>query len=239
MSVTESVGGEGKPAKPSGTTWGDLIKACTTPVRNGVWAIVEPWWEKKIEAKAESLAVRRKVVEALIRFRISDFARFRDLDADKAEGLAVKVIALIRPTILADAAFDATSTESLSSIELEILINAVPMVSWIQLACLYQMGEFNHKRYISCYYNDGNSVHSGSNVIVKIQDSFPFFRRMIELSRAGEQRSSLSVQVGKALRIYTSRNELPEVLYAITDSPATWGTPLTMYDMKIANGWKP
>jgi hypothetical protein len=200
-------------------------------------ALVGPWWDSLVQAKAGDAANRLKLLEAIVRFRISDFARLCSVDADRAAGLVVKVADRLRPEVKSNPELDLTSELFLRMVEHEIQIHAVSLTAWIQQACLCDLGNFNPKKYIVVEFTDerGNNTH-GTTAICSLNSSFPF-SKILTLTNSME--AKLSGDSIVSLRDYCSRLTLPEVTYNIADSMPVFGMTDRTRSRILAKGWKP
>jgi hypothetical protein len=177
-------------------------------------ALVRPWWEKLVEKKAESAAVRAKMLEAIVAFRVADYQRKgRVSDPDRERGLTLRVVELLRPSLLSDARIDLCSPAALTAIEQEIELNAVALTAWVELACLVETGAFDPHHNITVNFKDdrGNQSH-GMTFIAGLQDAYPFTHI---LAMEGFTRGTVSGTAVSLLGKYCARLILPETMFQI------------------------
>lgn len=200
-------------------------------------ALTGPWWDRLVEKKAEDAAVRLKLLEAVVRFRVSDFARLRSIDSDKSVGIAKRVVDRLKPLLQNSPQLDVTSDEFLKQVENEIQFCGVPTSAWIELACLAESKLFDPQMHIAVEYVEdrGGSSH-GSTAIFTFGDVFPFWRRVLVLD--GPQSAKLSPEATAGLTEFVGRVELPEAKYefrgGMLHPAAQLESPLT-----LRKGWKP
>lgn len=202
-----------------------------------IGAFFGPWWEKNIEAKAADIAVRRKVLEAIVYFRMRDFAKLCSVDQDRAAGIASKIVDLFKSRIDKEKELDLTTEAFLQTIENEIHIQAVPITPWVQLACLCEIGNFNPKKFIAVEFTDDQGgVSHCATAITSLGSSFPF---SILLMVTSSENARLSPAAIDAVRDYCSRRTLPETKYDLLDSipPYGWSPQANVHT--LARAWKP
>lgn len=201
-------------------------------------AAAGPWWEKLVEAKAEDRAVRRMVLEAVVRIRLSDFAKSSPRDPDQLTGLAIKIVDHLKAQLNNEHANSLESDAFLRRVESEIHFHGTRELAWVQLACLYDVGTFGHGKFITvhCADNEGSESHGGC-VVTSLQSDFPFFRMFIP---ATSNLLRLSPEAVKALRDYCSRTSLPDVKYDLHDYMGVSPDRVALADQRtLPAGWKP
>ena len=201
-------------------------------------AAAGPWWEKLVEAKAQDRAVRHKFLEAVVRFRLSDFAKTSPRDPDQLTGLAIKIIDQLKSQLNSEKAGDLESDAFLRRVESEIHFQATGLLAWVQLTCLHDVGTFDHRKFITvhCADNSGSVSHGGS-LVTSLQSSFPFLRLFIP---AHSSLLRLSPEAVNALRAYCSRTSLPEATYDVHDSMNASPDRIALADQRtLPCGWTP
>jgi len=198
-----------------------------------------PLWERFVVTRADEQAVRRKILESMIRFRLSDFSHKCALDPDRAEGIAVKLINRLRCKA-DDKEISITSFDILKIIENEIQVEAVPTTIWVQLACLYEYGEFNPRQYLVVEFTQDNGTQfHGSTVIASMQPNFPFLHRMIEIPAGNSERARLSQEASQLLRCYCSTHTIMRTRYTCMDSLPVSGVMVWSNPNILKENWKP
>jgi hypothetical protein len=162
------------------------------------------------------------------------------MDPDKATGIATRVVDQFKKRFADDVPIDITSPDTLKLIEHEIQVHAVQRAAWVELACLYTLGEFNPKSYLSVEFrNEDGSLSHSTTLVAGLQSSFPFLRRLMEIPVHHSGRARLSQEANDCLRDYCSRVNIPETVYKVLDSLPTIGQSM-MTDCQVINyGWKP
>ncbi len=210
----------------------------------GSWAVtpikvvLRPWWDKVVEKKAEELAVRLKLLDAIVRFRVHDYQQMQSLDQDRASGIAARIIDRLHSVVKADPRLDITGEAFLQTVEREILLNSVQLSVWMQLACAAAVREFVPHRAIVVEFTDdkGNQSHA-STVIFSLQSSFPFVKVVDITNQTTARLSSSALDL---LREYCSRSILPEAHYEVLDGVPVMGWPYQFTNRNVLpRGWKP
>jgi hypothetical protein len=217
--------------------WSTLASWFVSPVK----AVAKPWWDQLVERKAEDAAVRLKLLEAVVGFRVSDFAKLkeRNIDADKAVGIGKKIIDRLKPCVSSSLDLDVTSAAFLKQVENEIQLNGVVVTEWILLACLAEVKHFNPRQCVAVdYVNEAGGHSCASNVIVSLQQSFPFWHLFVS-EAIGGGRTKLSPEAMAGLTEYVGRIELPEVRYQISEAMLGPGVQLVIDPLILPKGWKP
>lgn len=202
--------------------------------------VLHPWWERLVEKKAESKALRAKLLEAIIGFRVNDYQRHvKAIDLDRARGLALRIHDRLNSDLLASPDTDLASQTTLATVEREIELQAVRLQTWVQLASLAEADSFNPHDTATIFFVDdqGNRSHS-AGVIFSLQAAFPFTQILAieDLNQASLSASALSL-----LGEFCSRNVLPAFAWQIHGSmPAMNEIPQSTKGAKeLARGWKP
>jgi hypothetical protein len=178
-------------------------------------ALLRPWWDQLVETKAESQALRIKVMDAIVRFRVADYQRRKNLDPERAIGIAQRVIEQFRPTVIADQKLDPVSPDFLCRVETEIQIHGVVQQSWTELACLAFAGSFDPQHYLIVRFLDDRGSRSESTILIAaLAGELPFTRILTSSSPGQGRLSSDAVQL---LREYCARKPLPEARYQLSD----------------------
>jgi len=203
-----------------------------TPMR----AVLRPRWNELVEKKPESLAVRIKVLKAITRFRVADYQRRKDVDSERAPGIAQWVIDQLRPEVLAHSQLDVTSPDFLSRIEDEIELHGVPLLEWVRLACLAFAGTFDPRHWLARTCTEPHTVSVG--LIALSAEVFPFTRI---LALTGSHDGRLSPAAVRLLKEYCSRRVVPEATFLIAeDPPEGWELGVPMADARtLPRGWSP
>jgi len=202
-------------------------------------AILKPWWKKLVEDMAEAEAVKSKLLEAMVRFRVNDFKQKQSVDEDRAAGLAGRVIERLRPLLSGLTAEKMIEVAFVEKVESEIELAGCPHEVWAKLACLACLGQFDPKMALKIQFThqDGRQSHSSSMIAV-IQDSFCFAR---VLAITDIQCGQLSPSIIQLLKEYCSRATLPAISYQI--APAVSMTWMTIDHLSsssvLSEGWKP
>jgi hypothetical protein len=171
--MTDEANSASQTPVPVGGSLATIVSWLGKPFR----VVLGPWWEKLVATKAESQAVRLKLLEAVANFRVADFQRARNLDAERAIGIAHRVVEQIRPSVIADKNMDVCSVDSLRRIEIAIQVHGVLRSSWVELACLASRGQFDPQQYLTVdFLDDAGSKSHSSLLIAVLQTAFPFSR---------------------------------------------------------------
>jgi hypothetical protein len=199
-------------------------------------AVAGPWWDKLVEAKAADLVVREKVLEAIIRFRIQDFARQCSVDPHRATGLAATVFEKLRPRITDDKNLDVTAVDFLHRVEQEIQFQAVTLTDWAYLACLRDAGVFDLNKCIivQIIHNYSTKTYASTG-ISSVQDSFPL--SAVFFSTSG--RATLSDKAMNDIRDFCVQGDLPTLAYEIRSSMSKGRIDMLTNPRKLASGWGP
>jgi hypothetical protein len=198
-------------------------------------AVAGPWWEKHVEEKAANTAVRQKLLEAIVCFRLNDFGRQSAIDPDRAVGLAARIIEQLKPRIAGNKDPDLTAENFLRVVENEIQVQAVPLTAWAELACLHELSSISLRNWIVVEItNDRGRRFYGSTLAAALQSSFPF-TQIFTMTGADDAR--LSVDATDALRGYCSRSTLPEVKYELRDYLPVGSEAAVLNPHTLARGW--
>jgi hypothetical protein len=200
--------------------------------------ILAPWWDRLVDQKAEQLALRLKLLDAVVRFRVRDYQRSQSLDPDRAVGIASRIIERLKPIVKTDSSLDVEGGAFLQTVEHEVLFNSVQLSTWMELACLAAIRAFDPRRAIMLHFTDekGSQSHA-STVIYSLQSKLPFVETLCLENHTNGRLSPTAVDL---LKEYCIRTPLPEAQYQIVDavSPTDWTARLT--DPKtLPRGWKP
>jgi hypothetical protein len=202
-----------------------------------VKAVLGPWWERLVEKRAEDTAFRVRMLEAIVQFRVGDFAEKRNIDSDKCIGIAKKVIERFRKEVIESSDLDVISEEFLSRVQEEIQVCGVAVTAWMQLACLGETGEFDPRHAVIVEFtDDAGSQSHGSTMIASLQSAFPFWNL---LRLRGPTNARLSPEALQGLSTYTTRNSLPEVRYEIVQQMPALGTLSHENTKVLPNAWRP
>lgn len=200
-------------------------------------ALFGPWWEKYVGGKAETIAVRKKILEAAVLFRVRDFCKLHNLDSDKELAISRRIIERLTPGVVGNDTLDVTSPAFLRCIEDEVHFHGIPQSAWMQLACLAETGDFNPNDTIVVEYVDEKGSHSHrSAIIVSLQSTFPFWE-LLQLQSMTLSR--LSAKAIEGLRAYANRHDFPEVRYEIVPHMPQPGQPLGTHCLILPPNWKP
>jgi hypothetical protein len=201
--------------------------------------ILAPWWERLVETKAESQAVRAKLLEAIVGFRVADYQRQTGSgDLYRERGLAVRVIERLRPTLVATLGADLAAPTTLATIEREIELHAVALAEWIQLACLAECDVFNPHQAISVMFTDARGARShASTSICGLQRAWPFTQILVI---EAADRAKISGAAASILGEYCARTRLPAVEFQVSVMPGPGAFVNQSVDLKqLPLGWKP
>jgi len=212
----------------------------------GIWlakpfkTLAHPWWERLVLKRADSEAVRAKLLDAVTGFRVADFQRSQNTsDPARAHGIAHQVVERLRSAPTIDGKTDWASPATVSIIEREVELQAVPLTSWVQLACLANAAPFNPSHVISTKFTDGRGTQSvASNMICSIQKSYPF-TQVLALDALDRARVS---DAGIALLAeFCARVPLPEIGFDILASMPQPQQFTLMPDRSrtLRQGWSP
>lgn len=204
-----------------------------TPVK----LVFGPWWEKYVGSKAESVAVRQKILEAAVRFRVRDFCKGRNIDSDKELGIASRIVERLAAVITGDKNLDVTNADFLKRIEGEVHLHGVPQTTWMQIACLAETEEFNPNNAIIVEFTDekGNQSH-GSAMIASLQSIFPFWQ-LLHIQNMTS--AKLSPDALHDLEAYISRHIVPEVRFEIADQVPQFGELSCTNTLALPARWRP
>lgn len=212
-------------------------------------AILRPWWNQLVEEKAESVAVRSKLLEAIVRFRLHDCEGPRGLDSHRAGGIAALIIDRLKP-IAKDLSVDLIGEQFLRTVEIEIELHSVTASAWVQLGCLATLQRFNPNQALVIEFRDDSGSQShASGVIASLQSSFPFTRIMCFTSDpnvpspAGtiQMTAWLSNDAESILKEYCSRNVFPSTQFELQDFVQMMGWPFQFANVPqtLPRSWKP
>jgi len=213
--------------------WLQTVGKClATPFKK----IMAPWWERLVEKKAEDAAFRIRLLTAIVQFRVNDFARSQDLDSDKRIGIAAKISNLLSNNFDASN-LDVLSQEFLSLVETEVHVFGVLESTWLQIACLAAINEFNPQHFISIEFTDAKGSRSSARTYISsLQSSFPFWQ-LLHLNNP--ENANLSPEALQGLSIYTLRNNIPEVKYYISPEMPPMEQPLGDGMEVLPRAWRP
>jgi hypothetical protein len=207
-----------------------------TPAR----VVLHPWWERLVEKKAEAQAIRAKLLEAIVGFRVGDFQRRTESgDSDRAHGLALRVAERLRPIIAAAPDADVAEPTTLARIEREIELHAVSLQDWANLACLAESDTFHPRHFINVQFTDGSGGQSHSvSQICALQRAWPFTNI---LALATTDRGRLSGPAISLLDEYCGRVSLPAVSFQISANMPAPGIVMNRLAgaTQLPFGWKP
>jgi hypothetical protein len=205
--------------------------------------IARPWWDKLVEKKAEEKAIQLKLLEAVVQFRVSDFANpSRGIDADKAVGIAKKVVDRLKPRVTIDLTeVNVTSDQFLRDICNEIQLCGVPETVWVELACLAAVGKFNLHHVLTVDFVDDNGSHSrGSVGLAAVQSAFPFWQHVFVMDDLSQPfMAKVSPQAIGGLSEYVSRATIPESRYTLSPTFPNPALPLDGSALSLPKGWRP
>ncbi|HQR07723.1 MAG TPA: hypothetical protein PLN21_12930 [Gemmatales bacterium] len=193
---------------------------------------------KLIDDKIESLALKYKLIEGIVRFRLLDYQRSapRELDDDRLTGLAIKVADPLKRMVEKNPKEDPVSSSFVTILEREVLLIAVPKNDWMKLICLCKERKFDGKAFITVNYDDDKGSQHAMSFLPSIQPAFLF----IELFRLDEQMTaSLTDEAKQLVAEYCNRNTIPEIKYDISSQSPSIGFPRKPCMNTIDRAWKP
>ena len=177
------------------------------------------------------------MLEAVVQFRVRDFAKGSNIDADRQFGIGRRIVERLAAAIAEDAKLDLTNLEFLKRVEKEVHLHAVPHTAWMQLACLANEKEFNPKHAIIVEFTDDKGSHShGSTIIASLQAAFPFWQ-ILNIHRLPA--AKLSSDALHGLEVYSSRQILPEVKYEIAENVPQFGQLSGTNTLVLPAEWRP
>ena len=203
-----------------------------------VKVVLGPWWDRLVNQKAENLALRLKLLEAIVRFRMRDYQQSQSLDPDRTSGIASRIIERLKPLVKGNWDLDVHGEAFLQTVETEVLLHSVQLSTWMELACLAAVREFDPRRAIVLRFIDdkGNQSHA-STAIFSLQSSFPFIKI---LNLQSHTSGGLSPAAVNLLKEYCSRTPLPDAQYQVLDAVAVSDWTSRLLDPNtLPRGWKP
>lgn len=202
-------------------------------------AVLRPWWKKLVEDKAEAVTVKNRLLEAVVRFRVVDFARKHKLDEDTQSGLAGRVIGRLKGSLPNLTSESLSSPPFLAKVEREIELTGLRSETWAKLACLAGLEQFDPRMYITVEFTQSNGSQSHSTTMIAAFQGEFLFVPLLAMSEIGQAR--LSPQVLELLKEYCGRNTLPLIKFEVL--PAHDGMFQGFGQMTnpttIPEGWKP